>query len=80
MAGKRLTRSKERVFLGVCGGIANYLNIDPTIVRVLYVLLSLGSFGTGLLIYILLAIILPEDTYVGTAEEFNPEEEIKVNP
>lgn len=79
MTGKRLTRSNERVFLGVCGGIANYFNIDPTIVRVLYLLFSLGSLGTGLLIYILLAIILPEDNYVGTAEQFNPDEEVKIH-
>ena len=45
---------------GVCGGIADYINMDPTVVRVLYVVLSVMSSGfPGILIYILLAIIMP---------------------
>jgi phage shock protein C len=56
---KKLTRSRNRMICGVCGGIGEYLGIDPTVVRLLWVLLSaLG--GAGLLAYIIAAIIIPE--------------------
>lgn len=46
---------------GVCGGIAEYFDIDPTLVRVAYVVLSLLSTGfPGLLIYIILAFVMPD--------------------
>ncbi|MDQ4076148.1 MAG: PspC domain-containing protein, partial [Chloroflexota bacterium] len=58
---KRLYRSRDdRMIAGVCGGIAEYLNIDPTIVRVAFVLLGLGPMP-GILVYLLLAIIIPEE-------------------
>lgn len=61
---KRLTRSKkERKLFGVCGGIANYFNIDPTVVRILFVILAL-SYGTSILIYIILAVALPEESLI----------------
>ncbi len=78
MTEKRLVRSQDRMFLGVCGGLARYFNIDPTLVRLLYVFLSLGSFGTGLLIYVLLAVLMPDDNYVGSVEHFDPEEEVVI--
>lgn len=43
---------------GVCAGIANYLNIDPTIIRILF-LISLFSWGAGVLIYIICSIVIP---------------------
>lgn len=46
---------------GVCGGIGEYFNIDPTLVRLLWVILTIGGFGMGLLIYILAAIIIPQE-------------------
>ena len=57
---KKLTKSKNKVFLGVCGGLADYFHIDPTVVRliVLVLLVMTGFFPIGL-IYILLALILP---------------------
>ena len=59
MDGKKLYRSrKSRVLCGVCGGIGEYLNIDPTLVRLLAVLL--GCSGTGILVYIIAAIIIPD--------------------
>lgn len=59
---KRLHRSQdERMVAGVCGGIADYLNIDPTIVRLIFVALGFTSIGTWLLIYLVLAIIMPEE-------------------
>jgi phage shock protein C len=58
---KRLYRSrKERVFFGVCGGIAEYLEVDPVVVRILAVI-SFFGFGFGLLLYIIGAIIIPEN-------------------
>jgi len=57
---KELQRSKSnRVIAGVCGGIGAYFGIDPVLVRVLAVVLGLGSFGTLLVIYLLLAFIIP---------------------
>ena len=59
MDGKKLYRSrKNRMLCGVCGGIGEYLNIDPTLVRLLAVLL--GCSGTGILVYIMAAIIIPD--------------------
>jgi len=58
---KRLYRSKtNKIIAGVCGGIAEYSNIDPTIVRLLWLLLSL-IWGTGLVAYIIAWIIIPEE-------------------
>lgn len=62
---KRLYRSRNnKMICGVCAGIADYFNIDPSIVRVLWAVLALAA-GTGVLAYIACAIILPEgDTEV----------------
>ncbi len=57
---KKLRRSKNQMISGVCGGIAEYFNIDPTIVRVAYVLLSVLSAGfPGIIVYIILMLIMP---------------------
>ena len=62
---KRLYKSRNnKMICGVCAGIADYLGIDPSIVRVLWAVLALAA-GTGVLAYIACAIILPEgDTEV----------------
>lgn len=58
---KRLYRStRDRMFAGVCGGIAEYLDVDPTLVRLVFVALTLMG-GPGLIIYIVLMLIVPED-------------------
>ncbi|MEM9556529.1 MAG: PspC domain-containing protein [Acidobacteriota bacterium] len=55
---------RHRVFAGVCGGIADWLGWDPTIVRVLYVVISILSAAfPGLLTYFLLWIAMPEESY-----------------
>lgn len=60
MEQKRLYRSRsQRMISGVCGGIAEYFNVDPTVIRLIAVLLALGA-GTGLLAYIICAIVIPE--------------------
>ena len=59
--GKKLLRSSDRWIAGVCGGIADYFDWDPAMVRIIYLLLSLFSAGfPGLLIYIVLWIIMPK--------------------
>ncbi len=64
---RKLMRSRvNRMICGVCGGIGDYLNIDPTLVRLIWLLCSLASCGTGLIIYIVAAVIMPEeDGYAG---------------
>ncbi len=58
-AQKRLTKSvRDKKIAGVCGGLAEYFDIDPTIVRVLWVI-AVFFGGTGLLLYIILALVLP---------------------
>ena len=60
MPVKRLYRSrKDKILGGVCGGIANYFEIDPVIVRLLWILLTLASFGIGIIVYIIAWIIIP---------------------
>ena len=56
-----LTRSaSERMLLGVCGGIAKWLGWDPTIVRVVYVLISICSAAfPGIFVYLILALVMP---------------------
>lgn len=59
-ARKRLVRStNDRKIAGVCGGLADYFDLDPTIIRVVWVLAVLCA-GTGLLAYIILWIAVPE--------------------
>ncbi len=55
---KKLYRSKDKKLAGVCGGLAEYLNIDPTVVRLLWALFCF--MGAGVLAYIVSAIIIPD--------------------
>lgn len=60
---KRLTRSiHDRKIAGVLGGLGNYFNLDPTILRLLAVVLMFVSFGSLILGYIIAAIIIPNET------------------
>ena len=58
---KRLTRSrKHKMIAGVCGGMAEYFDLDPTLVRVAYVILSILSVAfPGILAYIVLMFVMP---------------------
>lgn len=57
---KRLYRSRtDRLIAGVAGGLGEYLHVDSTLVRIVILLLALMSFGTVVILYILLAIIIP---------------------
>ncbi|MBQ9767578.1 MAG: PspC domain-containing protein [Lachnospiraceae bacterium] len=58
---KRLTKSRtDRKLCGVCGGLAEYLNLDSTVIRLIMVLLVVFA-GTGLLAYIIAALVMPEE-------------------
>ena len=57
---KKLYRVREgKVLAGVCGGIAEYFNLDPTVIRVIWALLA--ATGSGVLAYIICALIIPEN-------------------
>jgi len=59
---KELRRSiTDRKIFGVCSGLAKYFGADASIVRLLFVVLTLASFGLGILLYLVLAIIVPEE-------------------
>ena len=59
-APRRLTRSNNKMIAGVCGGIAEYFDLDPTVVRVAYVLVSIVSVAfPGMLAYIVLMFVMP---------------------
>lgn len=57
---KKLYRSSNRILAGVCGGIAEYFDIDPTLIRVVFTVLSLFSAAfPGLFLYLFLMILMP---------------------
>lgn len=76
----RLYRDGSDKFLGgVCAGIANYMNVDPAIVRLLFAIITFGGFGMGIIIYLALWIILPVrelDTYIGKRLFRNPDDRV----
>jgi phage shock protein C len=59
MPNKELRKSRDKKIWGVCGGIAEYLDMDPTVVRIIWLVLVLGC-GTGLLAYIIAALLMPD--------------------
>jgi len=57
---KRLYKSQtDKKIAGVCGGVAEYFGIDPTIVRLIWAAISLG-YGAGILLYLIAAFVLPD--------------------
>lgn len=63
MENKKLYRSKRnRMIAGVCGGLGDYLNVDPTLVRLIMVLLVFGATA-GIWIYLVAAIVIPNEDY-----------------
>jgi phage shock protein PspC (stress-responsive transcriptional regulator) len=67
---RRLFRSEnDKMIAGVCGGLAAYLRIDPSVVRIIYAILILGSFGTAILLYFILWIALPPKSMVTTVKK-----------
>jgi phage shock protein C len=61
MSEKRLTRPRtDRIISGVCSGLAKYFGLDPVLIRAIF-LISLLGFGTGLLPYLVLWIVMPNE-------------------
>lgn len=85
MERKRLRKSSDKKIFGVCAGVAEYLDIDPTIVRVVWAVAIL-FYGTGLLLYLIMAIVMPGaqtgpaggSGYAGTGGAEEEEEDILV--
>lgn len=62
---KRLYRIEQgKMLAGVCGGIAEYFDVDPSLVRLAWVLFCAVG-GSGVLAYIVAAIIIPKKSYIG---------------
>lgn len=79
---KRLYRSEtEKVLGGVCGGLGEYFDIDPVIVRIIAVLLALGSSGVGIVAYIVAWIIVPlRETYGNEAQATDSDQPVAAQP
>lgn len=77
---RRLYRSEtDKVLGGVCAGLANYLKIDPAVVRIMFALITLGGFGLGVLLYILMWIFLPAKNLVTASRKRlyrNPDDKV----
>jgi phage shock protein C len=66
---KRLYRSKkERMLGGICAGLGEHFDIDPTVIRLVWVVITVISIGTGVLVYILAWILIPEED-TGSSEQ-----------
>ena len=71
---KRLYRpTTGRMLGGVCAGLADHLDVDPTVVRLVWVAVTLLSLGTGILVYIIAWIIIPEEPVAGQPAATLPE-------
>jgi len=70
MAEKKLTRSANKTLAGVCGGIAEYFDVDPTLVRVIYAALTIFTSGfPGLLLYLIMMLIMPAAPQANKVED-----------
>jgi phage shock protein PspC (stress-responsive transcriptional regulator) len=72
---KRLYRSKnDRMLGGVCAGLGEHLEIDPTVIRLVWAVITVISIGTGILVYILAWILIPEEDTGSSASEVQKSE------
>ena len=60
MGNRKLTRSNDRMIAGVCAGLAEYFGLDITVVRVAYALLTVFTAFSGVIVYLILMIVMPE--------------------
>lgn len=56
---KKLVRKNKKIF-GVCGGLGEYFDMDPTVIRIIF-LIGFLVFGTSLLVYLIMALVMPEE-------------------
>ncbi|GGD72145.1 PspC domain-containing protein [Emticicia aquatilis] len=63
---KKLSRTvgNEKMFFGVCGGVAKYVDVDAALVRILWAILTIFGFGTPILIYFIMLFIMPKEDQV----------------
>lgn len=67
---KRLYRSRDnRMIAGVCGGLGEYFNIDPTLIRLLFVAAVFFGIGGGALAYLIMMILVPEEPWQQASED-----------
>jgi len=72
---KKLYRSRnDKVLCGVCGGVGNYLSIDSTIIRILWVLITVVNPVLGVLLYIISCVLIPEEPY--TQQQSTPSQSV----
>ena len=62
--GQLMRNGNDKILGGVCSGLAHYLKIDPTVVRVLFAIITFGGFGAGVLIYIVMWALIPAQPLV----------------
>ena len=74
MAKQLFRTSEQRVLAGICGGLGEYFDLDPVLVRLLAVIGLFASYGTAILVYLIAWIIIPERT-LEAVEETKPVEE-----
>ena len=58
---KKLRRSNDKMIAGVCAGLAHYFDLDPTVIRIVYVLLSIFTAFAGVLVYLIFWLIMPKE-------------------
>jgi phage shock protein C len=74
---KRLYRSKkDRMLGGVCAGLGEHFDIDPTVIRLVWAVITVISIGTGVLVYILAWILIPEEDTGSSEQKTQKSEEV----
>jgi phage shock protein PspC (stress-responsive transcriptional regulator) len=74
---KRLYRSKnDRMMGGVCAGLGEHLDVDPTVIRLVWAVIAVLSIGTGVLVYILAWILIPEEDTGSSEQKTQKSEEL----
>lgn len=58
---KKLYRSKDKKLCGVCSGIADYFELDPTLIRLLWIIFTFVSCSVGLIAYLICALVMPQE-------------------
>ena len=75
---RKLMRSSNKILAGVCGGIAEYFEVDPTLIRAIYAILAVFTTGfPGLLLYLILMLIMPAAPTAHNVEDVKFEDATK---
>lgn len=81
MSNKKLYKSStDKHVSGVCGGIAQYFNIDSTVVRLIVAIFTFMSFGTGVIVYFIAALIMPDESEIKDAGIATEVKKNSINP